>query len=56
MDQDLIKAREALKATRTELLKRANVVATGVGYKITKGEKTPTLSGMCSVAYKVKVA
>jgi hypothetical protein len=56
MADDLNQAREALKATRKELLKRANVVAAGVGYKITKGEKTPTLSLICSVANKVKVA
>jgi hypothetical protein len=54
MTEELIKAKEALKATRLELLGRANVVATGVGYKITNGEKTPTLSVICSVANKVK--
>jgi hypothetical protein len=56
MADELNKARETLKAARTELLGRANVVAAGVGYKITKGEKTPTLSVVCSVANKVKVA
>jgi hypothetical protein len=54
MTEELIKAREALRATRLELLGRANVVATGVGYKITNGVKTPTLSVVCSVANKVK--
>ena len=56
MTNELNKTREALKAMREELLGRANVVATGVGYKITKGEKTPTLSVICSVAQKVKVS
>ena len=36
MADELNKAREALKATRKELLGRANVVAAGVGYKITQ--------------------
>ncbi|KPJ89888.1 MAG: hypothetical protein AMJ53_15330 [Gammaproteobacteria bacterium SG8_11] len=56
MTEEFNKAREALKATRLELLGRANVVAAGVGYKITKGEKTPALSVICSVAKKVKIA
>lgn len=56
MTEELNKAREALKATRLELLGRANVVAAGVGYKITKGEKTPTLSVICSVAQKVNAS
>lgn len=56
MANELSNARAALKATKEELLNRANVVATGVGYKITKGEKTPTLSVVCSVEKKVDVS
>ena len=56
MESELSNARAALKATREELLGRANVVATGVGYKITKGERTPALSVVCSVENKVKVS
>jgi len=53
---ELETAREVLKAAHAELLGRANVVATGVGYKITNNQKTPTLSLICSVAEKVKAA
>lgn len=53
MAKELNQVREALKSTREKLLGCANVVATGVGYKVTKGEKTPTLSVVCSVVNKV---
>ena len=42
-----------LKSNRENLLKRANVVATGVGYKESGGERTSTLSIVCSVKKKV---
>jgi hypothetical protein len=45
--------RDTLKRNRDRLHKRANVVATGVGYKIAAGQKTPTLSIVCSVNKKV---
>jgi hypothetical protein len=45
--------KDTLKRNRGHLLKRANVVATGVGYKITAGQKEPTLSIVCSVTKKV---
>jgi hypothetical protein len=44
---------ETLKRNRSLLLKRSNVIATGVGYKTTGGQKTKTLSIVCSVAEKV---
>ncbi|MCK4488300.1 MAG: hypothetical protein KAU38_16265 [Desulfobacterales bacterium] len=53
MANELTTVRETLKRNRDQLLKRSNVVATGVGYKITGGQKTTTLSIVCSVAKKV---
>ena len=53
MDIDLTAVRIVLKENRSQLLGRSNVVATGIGYKITKGTKTPTLSIVCSVAKKL---
>jgi hypothetical protein len=48
--------REVLRDNRAQLHARANVVATGIGYKLTGGEKTSTLSIICSVAQKLPVA
>ena len=53
MDIDLTRIRSVLKENRSELLGRSNVVAIGIGYKITKGAKTPTLSIVCSVVKKL---
>ena len=53
MANDLTEVRKTLKRNRDQLLKRSNVVATGVGYKITGGQKTSTLSIVCSVSKKV---
>jgi hypothetical protein len=53
MANELTTVRETLKRNRHQLLKRSNVVATGVGYKITGGQKTTTLSIVCSVTRKV---
>lgn len=53
MDIDLSTMRNVLKENRSELLGRSNVVAIGIGYKITKGAKTPTLSIVCSVVKKL---
>lgn len=44
---------QLLKTQRENLLAKANVVATGVGYKVTKGQKTADLSIVCSVKEKV---
>lgn len=53
MDKDLEKARDALRHRCGELLARPNVVATGVGRKISGGKPTDTLSVVCSVAHKL---
>ncbi len=43
----------ALAAARDELHARANVVATGIGYKVSDGVRTGELSIVCSVTEKV---
>jgi hypothetical protein len=53
MADDLTTVRNAHQSHRISLLKRTNVVAAGVGYKITGGQKTSTLSVVCSVTQKV---
>jgi hypothetical protein len=45
--------RATLEKSRGKLLPQANVVATGVGYKITRRVKTDALSIVCSVTAKV---
>lgn len=44
--------RKILGTNHKDLLKRANVVATGIGYKLTSGTKTDRLSIVCSVTDK----
>jgi hypothetical protein len=53
MAEELSTVRETLKKNRDQLLARANVVATGAGYKISAGQKTSTLGIVCSVVEKV---
>ncbi|MEJ2704069.1 MAG: hypothetical protein P8Z79_16665 [Sedimentisphaerales bacterium] len=53
MANELTTIRETLKRNRHQLLKRSNVIGTGVGYKTTGGQKTTTVSIVCSVAEKV---
>jgi hypothetical protein len=53
MADDMNRIRGILDSHRKQLLKRANVVATGIGYKQTGGEKTDTLCIVCSVKEKV---
>ncbi len=53
MNSDLKSVREILKTTRKRLLMNPNVVATGIGYKIVEGKKTPDLSIACSVKEKL---
>jgi hypothetical protein len=53
MDPELSALRDILKNYREELLVRKNVVATGIGYKVTGDQKTSTLSIVCSVTEKV---
>jgi hypothetical protein len=53
MADELTTIRETLRRNRHQLLKRSNVIATGVGYKTTSRQKTTTLSIICSVTEKV---
>jgi len=53
MKEDLTTIRTTLKETQLKLLARANVVATGIGYKITEKNKTSDLSIVCSVTEKL---
>ncbi len=53
MADELGTVKDTLKRNRDQLLARANVVATGVGYKITAGQKTTNLCIVCSVTQKV---
>jgi hypothetical protein len=53
MADDLNQIRGILDTHRKQLFKRANVVAIGIGYKQTGGEKTDTLCIVCSVKEKV---
>lgn len=53
MNSDLKSIREILRTTRKRLLTNPNVVATGIGYKIVEGKKTPDLSITCSVKEKL---
>jgi hypothetical protein len=53
MANDIQVIRALLKATRPKLFDRANVVATGVGYKFTAGKRTAAISIVCSVTKKI---
>ncbi|NNL42831.1 MAG: hypothetical protein HKO79_10100, partial [Desulfobacterales bacterium] len=53
MAQELTTVKKTLKNHCIQLLDRTNVIATGVGYKITGGQKTSALSIVCSVSKKV---
>ena len=53
MADDLNRIQGILGTHRKQLLKRAHVVATGIGYKQTGGTKTDTLCIVCSVKEKV---
>jgi hypothetical protein len=56
MADEFNQIRGILNTHREQLLKRQNVVATGIGYKQTGGSKTSTLSIVCSVKKKVAAA
>ena len=53
MADEITNACGTLKTSRKDLLARDNVVATGVGYKLTNNSKTDTASIVCSVARKL---
>jgi hypothetical protein len=52
MAAELETVRTLLPDVRTELLRKANVVAVGVGYKVSEGKPTNELAIMCSVDSK----
>jgi hypothetical protein len=52
MAHDIHTVREMLRASRGRLQTRANVVATGVGYKVRGGKRTEELCIVCSVTRK----
>jgi len=56
MADDLNRIRSILNTHRRQLLEKANVVATGIGYKETGGAKTDRLCIVCSVKEKVPAA
>jgi hypothetical protein len=53
MDKELSNLKGVLRENRYPLLARANVIATGIGYKVSGGRKTSTLSLICSVVQKL---
>jgi hypothetical protein len=56
MAESIEATRSALREVSRELLARRNVVATGVGYKVTGGKRTQAMSIVCSVTRKVPVS
>lgn len=52
MANSIEQIRPVLTEVRSELIKKQNVVATGIGYKISNGEKTDELAIICSVDTK----
>lgn len=56
MADDIKPTREVLHHVCNDLLKKQNVLATGIGYKISAGQKSPTLSIICSVEKKLPKA
>lgn len=52
MDSDLEKIRGVLRVVGPELMKKQNVVATGIGYKTVAGRPTSDLCIICSVEVK----
>lgn len=56
MPHDITAVRSVLKDAAPKLHTRANVVATGIGYKVTRGKRTTDLSIVCSVTEKLATA
>ncbi|NOX91842.1 MAG: hypothetical protein GXP18_05165, partial [Gammaproteobacteria bacterium] len=56
MAEDIKPTREVLRRVCNDLLKKQNVVATGIGYKISAGEKSANISIICSVDQKLSRA
>jgi len=55
MANNLDDIRQLIKEARKELMNKANVVATGVGYKTSAGKQTSELALICSVDSKKSV-
>lgn len=53
MAGDIRDTQEVLQHVYTTLLKKQNVVATGIGYKISAGQTSPNISIICSVEKKL---
>jgi hypothetical protein len=53
LNSDLDNIRSQLREARQELMARKNVVATGIGFKMTAGRPTSDLSIICSVGVKM---
>ena len=53
MADELGVIKNTLRNYRGQLLDRTNVVAAGIGYKTTGGQRTSSLSIVCSVTKKV---
>ena len=56
MAESIAAIRNILREASPGLLARENVIATGVGYKVTDGRRTPTPAIVCSVTRKVPSA
>lgn len=56
MAESITAIRNILQKAAPDLLARENVIATGVGYKVTDGRRTPTPAIICSVTRKVPSA
>lgn len=56
MPHDLGSIQNVLRKAAPDLLGRANVVATGAGYKVSRGKRTADLAVVCSVTKKVSTA
>jgi hypothetical protein len=56
MTGNIDKVKTALENNRQDLLAKENVVGTGIGYKVTGGEKTDNLAIICSVVKKVDIS
>lgn len=52
MNSDIENIHHTLTDQRAELMSKPNVVATGIGYKVTNGRQTDELSIICSVELK----
>lgn len=50
---DIEKIRDVLRGKRDELMDKPNVIATGIGYKVTDGQQTDRLCIKCSVQTKI---